>query len=81
MARPWACSIRLASDSPWRARLNRWRRRVWHLLAHRIQFGERADDGRVLAATRIAPTRVGTASDWTAVSSGGSSTDGVRAEA
>ena len=32
-------------------------------------------------ATRIAPTRVGTASDCTAVSSGGSSTDGVRAEA
>lgn len=48
--------MRLDPDSPWRARLNRWRRRAWHLLAHRMLFGERAADGRVLAATRIAPS-------------------------
>lgn len=39
----------------WRARLNRWRRRLAHLLLHRIVFGE-ASQGRALPHTRIAPS-------------------------
>lgn len=39
-----------------RARLNRWRRRLAGLLLHRIVFGERAADGRVLRHTRISPS-------------------------
>ena len=39
-----------------RAWLNRTRRKVWHLLFFRMLFGERANDGRLLAFTRIGPT-------------------------
>jgi len=39
-----------------RAWLNRCRRRLWRLFFFRIVFGERAADGRALAATRISPS-------------------------
>jgi acetyltransferase-like isoleucine patch superfamily enzyme len=39
-----------------RAWLNRWRRRWWRALFHRMVFGERAADGSLLAHTRIAPS-------------------------
>ncbi len=39
-----------------RAWLNRWRRRWWRALFHRMVFGERAADGTLLAHTRIAPS-------------------------
>ena len=48
--------MRLAPDSGLRTTINRLRRRLWHLLAHRMLFGERARDGRLLACTRIAPS-------------------------
>lgn len=39
-----------------RAWLNRWRRRWWRALFHRMVFGEYAADGTLLAHTRIAPS-------------------------
>ena len=39
-----------------RAWLNRTRRKVWHLLFFRLLFGEQANDGGLLAFTRIGPT-------------------------
>lgn len=39
-----------------RATLNRWRRRLWHVLAWRMLFGERDALGAVLPSTRIAPS-------------------------
>ena len=39
-----------------KARLNRWRRRLWQWLFFRSIFGERATDGRALPNTRIAPS-------------------------
>lgn len=39
-----------------RAWLNHTRRRLWHLLAQRIVFGERAADGTLLPHARIAPS-------------------------
>ena len=39
-----------------RARLNSLRRRLWRLLFHRMLFGERTADGRLLPNTRIAPS-------------------------
>lgn len=46
----------LAPESGLRGRINAWRRRAWHALAHRMLFGERAPDGRLLPFTRIAPS-------------------------
>ncbi len=42
-------------SGPWRGWLNRWRRRLAHLLLHRVVFGE-TSGGRHLANTRIAPS-------------------------
>jgi acetyltransferase-like isoleucine patch superfamily enzyme len=39
-----------------RAWLNRMRRATWRLLFHRMLFGERAADGRMLRFTRISPS-------------------------
>ena len=42
-------------SGPWRGWLNRWRRRLVHLLLHRVVFGE-TSGGRHLPHTRIAPS-------------------------
>jgi len=39
-----------------RAVFNRWRRRLWHALLHRIVFGESNHLGQPLPHTRIAPS-------------------------
>jgi acetyltransferase-like isoleucine patch superfamily enzyme len=39
-----------------RAWINRWRRRLWHLLGYRMLFGERGVAGEPLPSTRIAPS-------------------------
>lgn len=48
--------MRLAPDSGLRGWINALRRRLWHALAYRMLFGERSPDGRMLPATRIAPS-------------------------
>lgn len=39
-----------------KAWLNRWRRRVWHVLFYRMVFGEHSAQGSPLLRTRIAPS-------------------------
>lgn len=51
-----AHAARIDDNPMMRSWINRWRRKVWHLLGYRMLFGERGVGGQHLPSTRIAPS-------------------------